>query len=264
MKTSALFAVCMAVATLLSADSFSGVDFLKCRDYNTEWGEGLSKTKMIEQDLIKGRWTAQHLEGERTYFFTDQGQLQIFILDEAGYLGFTTKKWSVTNFSGQPVLILTGQDGLVNTSFINQHCEGITLTDIATDEILSLDYHSFKLTGDSYQVENNLLGQWTNVTALVSENAGKSQKGVFLSYFFSDDGTYSLEYGNSQQNIRESGTWKVSKDSQFLLLEKEGAGCQVVRIGQVDDHGLVLEQVMRSSEINEFFDASNKMFAFIK
>ncbi|MEO1258809.1 MAG: hypothetical protein AAFZ15_08420 [Bacteroidota bacterium] len=264
MKTSALFAVCMAVATLLSAGSFSGVDLVKCRNYANDWGKGFTKIKMIEQDLIEGRWTTRQTTEEKTFFFTEKGQLQILIKDGEGYFHFDAKTWKVAEIAGQPVLVLKEKNGLTKNAFINQNCEGITLTDIVSDQTLSLEYHSIKAPGTCNKVKNHLIGYWTNVSAMESVNHNKIQQGAFVNYFFSDDGTYALEYGSTQQNIEVRGTWKVSKDGRFLLLEKKDGSYQVVRIGQVDDHGMVLEQVMKSSEINQFFQASNKTFAFIK
>ena len=78
-------------------------------------------------------------------------------------------------------------------------------------------------------------------------------------------------YGNRMEKRKATGRWELSRDGQFLLLHIEqntdpslSGGIKVVQINQLDDHGLVLEEVMKESETEEFFEVENRVFTFIR
>ena len=271
MKTSACSAVCMAMAILLCAPAVGATDLFNCRDYVVEGGSNLSKTKRIEKDLKSGIWTTTTSgRHEETYLFTDDGLVQILVTNEQGFKTYQSKNWEITEFNGLPVLTLSKLDRKKRQWIVVQTCEGITLTDLAGNMQLWLDYQPLRSSSELNLFQAYLSGEWTNVSAFETERK-KGTDSNFLRYQFSVDGYFSCEYGNQSETITENGTWEISKDAQFLLLQitesnapENGLGTAVIRIAHLDEHGLVLEQVMKTNVINDFFAATNKTFTFIK
>ena len=272
MKTSACFAVCMAVATFLSAHAFTSPDFLKCRDYGTEWGKNFSTIQLIEHDLVNATWTATAQNGsERNYLFTQEGLLQILSTDAHGNKSYQSTFWRVAEFDNQPFLVLSDDHRKEKLLEVAQTCEGLTLIDVVSKSKLLLDYQPLKSSPKLNLARAYMVGEWTNVTAFeTTKNNSKAASG-YLNYRFSADGLFTCEFGDNKEKVIEKGAWEISKDGQFLLLHISAkddietiTGTAVIRIAQVDDHGLVLEQVMKTSSVNEFFEATNKTFAFIK
>ncbi|HFA47905.1 MAG TPA: hypothetical protein ENJ95_02665 [Bacteroidetes bacterium] len=145
---------------------------------------------------------------------------------------------------------------------VAQTSEGILLTSPDSKETVLLGYRPLKPANYLAAIKANLIGEWTNVTALEGKAANKA--GSFIYYSFNKNGAFSFRYGYQNEVREKSGTWDISKDGQYLLLNDAGAGIKVVRIEQIDGHGLTLEQVMKSSELNDFFSSKNKTFTFIK
>ena len=272
MKTSALFLVMMAVASFLSARPFNDSDFIKCRDYATDLAKNFSTIQLIEHDLVHGTWTSTLPNGfDNTYLFTKEGLVQILQTDLHGKKSYQSSFWRVAEFDGQPFLVLSNKERKEKLLSVMQNCEGIILKDVVCHNILTLHYQPLKASPKLNLTKAYLVGEWTNVSAFENMKDNKNALGSYLDYQFSADGTFTRDYGNQQNKVSEIGTWEISKDNQYLLLhvaEKnniENIRCtQVIRIAQVDDHGLILELVMNSSEINDFFGSANKTFAFIK
>ncbi len=272
MKTSALFAVIMATTTFLSAHSVSDSDFIKCREYAVGLDKNFSTSHLIEHDLIHGIWTALLPDGmENTYLFTQKGLVQILQTDLDGNRSYQSSFWRVAEFDSQPFLILSDNEHKEKLLSVDQTCEGITLTDVVNHQVLAIHYQPLKASPKLNLTKDYLVGEWTNVSAFENLENNKTGIGSFLDFQFAADGTYTCNYGNREIKVSEIGTWEISKDNQYLLLHAaedkdfENIKCtQVIRISQVDDHGLILEQVMKTNDINEFFGSNNKTFAFIK
>ena len=147
---------------------------------------------------------------------------------------------------------------------IKQTCEGIVLVNVADEEALFLDYQPLNTLLKINSTKEHLIGEWTNVTAFKPLRKSAKTSRAFLNYQFFTDGTFTCKYGNKNKTIAEEGTWEISKDGRFLLLQNGMGQTQVIKISQVDNHGLVLEQVMETNTVGEFFGVSNRVFAFIK
>jgi hypothetical protein len=272
MKTSAWFVVCMAVATCMSALTPTELDLVKCRDYAADFKKDFTTTQLIEHDLVNGNWTGFTADGvNNNYLFTEEGLLQIISTDRAGHQAYRSTFWRVAEFDGQPFLVVSDDNRKEKLLLVSQTCEGLTLQDVVNKEIFSLDYQPLRASAKRNLTKAYLIGEWTNVSAMEVESKSSQAKGAFLQYQFSTNGTYACYYGNNAKKVFENGSWEISKDNQFLLLHvadgdnlERTKSTQVIRIAQVDDHGLVLEQVMKTSDVNEFFGANNKTFAFIR
>ncbi len=272
MKTSALFALLMAAATFLSAHDGVGFDITKCRDYSPKVLTGLSTTKLIEHDFVNGVWTTTNKNGsEKTYQFTTEGLLQILNTDLDGHKSYNSIFWRIDEFDSQSFLILSEPSGSEKLLSINQTCEGLILTDVVYNETLEFDYQPLRASIKSNLTKAYMVGEWTNVSVFENQENKKIKAGSYFNYQFSADGTFTCDFGSTKVNHQETGVWEVSKDCQYLLLHVADKKCnenikstKVIRITQVDDHGLILEQVMKTSDINDFFGADNKTYAFIK
>ena len=272
MKTSALFVGLMAMVSFMSAHPISSADFINCREYAAKLKKDFSTIQLIERDLAFGTWVAHDLNGEETtYLFTNEGLVQILHADVDGNVSYSSTFWRVAEFDGEPFLVISDQQRKEKLFSVDQTCEGITLKGIVCGKVLTLDYQPLKKKVKFNLTKAHLIGEWTNVSVFENQNTSKKVHGAFFNYHFSPDGMYSCTYGSHMKKIKESGSWGVSKDGQFLLLHVTEDGnveniknTKVIKIAQVDDHGLIIEQVMKTNDINEFFGADNKSFTFIK
>lgn len=272
MKASALFAACMAMVISLSAHTNnSNLNFAKCRDYVSDWEKGLSIVQLIEKDLTLGTWTNTVSNGnENTYLFTEEGLLQILVTDKKGFKSYESTFWRVSVFDNQPFLVLSNNNREEKLMRVDQTCNGLTLTDMVASDVMLLDYQPIRASKKLNLTKAYMVGEWTNVTA-IETNQPEKAFGAHINYQFEADGTFTYDIGNNDFEKSKKGTWQISKDGQFLLLHvAEGDNLetieetQVIRIAQVDDHGLMLEHVMKSNEVKEYFNGTNKVFAFIK
>ncbi len=272
MKTSALLAMLMVVASYSFANTLTNSDLAKCRDYSPNVLKGLSTTSLVEHDLVNGMWTSTNKNGiEKTYQFTSEGLLQMLSTDKKGYKSYQSIFWRIDEFDAKPFLILSNENGTEKLMRINQTCEGLLLTDMVCEEIVSLNYQPLRASKRFNLTRAYLVGEWTNVSMFDSSKGNEQLNGSFFGYQFFANGTFVCEYGNAKSSVTENGVWEISKDCQFLLLhasdendETDIKATKVIRIAQVDDHGLILEQIMKSSDVNDFFNANNKTYAFIK
>lgn len=259
MKTSAFIAILLAATTALSAMPISPSENARCRELS-ERRIDIPLGQVVEHDLLNGDWTFTGKAALKTFQFGDNGQVSVFSKDKKGYWSYEPMKWHVEVTNNIASLVLNGQK-----MQLLQTCEGIILTDFSTGKTMELAYAPATAAARARLVQDKLVGEWTNVTSFGDEAKCDRAKGAFLSYEFRSNGTYICNYGNQQDVADEKGSWEISRDGQFLLLRSNsGAGIEVVRINTVDDHGLVLDQVMRTSEIGEFFCSDAKSLAFIK
>ena len=104
MKTCACLALCMAMTIFLSASTLYSSDFVKCRDYPTDWGKGFSTTQLIEHDLINGDWNAVNDAGMKdNYMFLEGGLLQLIYTHKNGNKSCQSNFWKIVEKDGQPI-----------------------------------------------------------------------------------------------------------------------------------------------------------------
>ncbi len=272
MKTSACFVILMAAVTLLSANIPSEIDLVKCRDYFGNFKKDLSTVQLIEHDLVHGNWSTLSANGnQEKYYFNREGLLQVLHSGKDGQVTYHSTFWRVAEFDGQPFLVVSDDQRKEKLMQVDQTCEGITLRDVVSNEVFQLEYQPVRSTAKLNLTKAYMVGDWTNVSAMEVAERTPQVRGAFLQYQFSTDGTFSRHYGNHTKRIVEIGSWEISNDGQFLLLHiaegdnmESARSTQVIRVAQVDDHGLVLEQVMKTSDVNDFFGADNKTYAFIR
>ena len=270
MKIAALLASLLAMATAMVGHTNS--DIIKCRDYLSKVDKGLTTLENIEFDLLNGKWSLNETSDNETVFlFDENGTAHQFDKDLAGHTSYQALFWDVAFLKGQPILKLTEMDHHEKWMNIEQTCSGLTLTNLYGKEILNLDFQPFTAPKKMDKVTASLMGDWANVTELEPSDEAAKTQGVFLNYYFESNGHFVHEYGNSESSVTEKGQWELSRDGQFLLLHvfecsepNLAQGVKVVKVNHLDGHALVLEEVMKESQLSQFFDSKNKVFTFIK
>jgi hypothetical protein len=260
MKTSALIAILMAGVTFMSAANIFPSENTRCRELAKSPVE-MSDHLFIAKDLMNGIWVS---DDDSKYEFGTNGTLAVFSNHKNEQVSADLSGWKVEMLDGAPVLLVLKTGAYPIMYDVEQTCEGIKLVNKYNHDVISLDFVEVALPGHACEVKKNLLGAWTNVTLIESDEKCEHGKGAYLNYDFAKDGTYQCKYGSQTLNEMEIGTWSVSKDGQFLLLTSNLGSTSVVRIDRVDNHGLILEQVMTTNEIGDYFCSEQSSFTFIK
>ena len=256
MKAFALAAVLMVGVSVLSAMNIFPSENTRCRDLAKAPSERTADLR-VAQDLMNGAWSLS--AGER-YEFHENGRLFIF----SENMEATVCQWEVNIYGGMPVLEISDKNGILKTYKVEQTCAGITLTNLVNHDAFILDYIPMDMPGHGNKIKTKLSGEWTNVTFFESTQKCDNANGAYLNYVFDINGTYTCKYGSQSNRHMEMGVWAVSKDGQFLLLTTKMGSTSVLRIANVDGHGLILEQAMTTNDISEFFCSEQTSFAFIK
>lgn len=270
MKFAALLASLLAMATAMVGHT--NFDIIKCRDYLSNVDKGSTSLEHIKLDLLNGKWSLNETTDNETIFlFDENGTLHQFDKDFEGHTSYQALFWDVAFLKGQPILKLTEMDHHEKWMNIEQTCDGLTLTSIYGQEVLNLGFQPFTAPKKLDKATNSLMGDWANVTALEATNEASKTQGAFLNYNFESNGRFVHEYGNQASSVTEKGQWELSRDGQFLLLHifecsepNLVQGVKVIKVNHLDGHALVLEEVMKESHLNQFFDSENKVFTFIK
>lgn len=269
MKTSAFIAILLAATTALSAMTVSPCEKARCRELASLSLE-MPVKELIAIDLVNGVWIFENSQTKQEYQFDDDGRAGILSKDKEGYLSYESFQWRVEVVHDVPFLAMEGA-GEVAYLQVEQTCEGLNLVNPLDNNAITLLHSAKAKNSNAMAVKARLVGDWTNVTMFDSEQKCENAKGAFFNYEFKMDGTYACSYGSQSQVAEERGIFEVSSDGQFLLLKVEKSdmstcvgGTKVIRINQVDDHGLILEQAMRTNDVSEFFCTDVKSFAFIK
>lgn len=260
MRLSALIAILMAGVTSMFATNDFSSENTRCREL-AEASVSVAADARAALDLVNGLWTD---DSQTTYVFSKNGSLILFSKNGKGETRANLSDWKVDMLDDVPVLFIYGKSTGAELFHIEQTCQGIDLTNLANHDLISLDYKTIPRSGHANKVEKNLPGDWTSVTLIESEKKCESVRGAYLNYSFGENGRYRIDYGSQATQELEEGKWSVSKDGQFLLLTDSFGNVSVIRIAQVDSHGLILEQVMASNEISEYFCSEQTSFAFIK
>lgn len=257
MKKSALFAMLMAGATLLSATDIYSAKNARCREMAKPLA-GVKTEIWIAQDLQNATWEAPN---ESTYEFFPNGDMFLFSKNKKEAV---PGAWDVEIQNGKPVLIMAEKNRIATTYYVEQTCEGLDLTDVVNHDAFSLHHRPLALPGKNLEMKKNLLGEWTNVTFFDSDKKCDHAAGGHFNYTFNKNGNYECNYGSQSHNNIEKGKWTISKDGQFLLLKTNTGEASIVKIANLDNHGMVLEQAMNTNKISDFFCSDLTAFVFIK
>ena len=115
-------------------------------------------------------------------------------------------------------------------------------------------------------VENSLIGSWENSIypfEVQAENGTRKQmEGAFLKYYFNENGTYKKVMGTREKKIEEFGSWEVSEDASTLVITSDCTATQSIKIKYLQLDELVLEQSLKSTEVD--FCTGVKDFFFNK
>lgn len=260
MKLSALIAILMAGATSMFAMNDISTENTRCREL-AKAPSSISADLRVAQDLVNGAWLTS---SKSKYEFTENGSLAVFSKNKKGEMTAEVSTWNVDIVEGTPVLLINDKKAGTELFHVRQTCDGLNLVSVTTHDMMTLEYVSVARPGFANDVKANLPGEWTNVSLIESKKNCDNSNGSYLNYSFGENGRYRIDYGSRTSQELEEGSWSISKDGQFLLLTNTLGMTSVIRIAQVDNHGLILEQIMKTNDINEYFCSVQTSFAFIK
>lgn len=226
---------------------------ISLQDINPE----LHPQEQVRQDLIQGNWqseTQQAIQWE----FQEDGTVYLLSQQADGAVSSAAGNWRVAYELATPVLYLeNGQDRSTMRYIVEQTCDGIELENIDNEEALTLDYVKTKPTAKSAALRQ-ITGHWENtlnpqqikaIPALYSGGTPSPVKAK-LSLDFYGDGSFAQVLESAEKRIAHEikGTWMLSKDARFLILDLQlGDGmtesrCLPIQYLELDE--MVVSQVL--------------------
>jgi hypothetical protein len=193
-------------------------------------------------DLINGNWSGQRGQ----WSFRDDGTAQLVERQASGAYGYQAYRWEVRAHGADPILYLHAENRPTSERFfIEQTCDGVSLTNVEDLSPLGLEYHG-EATG-----ERMIIGHWENgldkdqLQLLLPHLRGdNSLLRAKLSFDFDANGTFVQKIFSHEKGLLDQtrGNWVISKDGTYLLLEDlKGRRCIPIQYLQLDE--LVLRQV---------------------
>ncbi len=272
MKTSAIIALFLAIASMVSAGAFPD-SAPKCRKNFIQNDLSLPTSQIIFNDLTSGIWATTPGENvEETYVFHENGAADIFSVSAIGGSHWRSLQWAIEQQNGQANLVFIGQASAARTQFaVRQTCEGAVFTNTANASEIVLKWRPALSQENMKTIKTRLSGEWTNVTDFSQYTdqcyGHENRKGAFLRYEFREDGTLICDFGNSQEEHHEKGNWALSADGQFLLFSiknNEETSIGLAKINGLDDHSMNLQLLMQPKYFNDFLCSEIMQLAFIK
>ncbi|TAK41165.1 MAG: hypothetical protein EPO28_09000 [Saprospiraceae bacterium] len=268
MKSLVIITLVFAASAAFASGNFitTEPETLDCRVYATN--RSLSPTQLVAEDLIHGMWTINEESGAKKMFqFNEYGIADILQSDANGNTNYSNALWSVREYEGRALLVLTNHDMAHEQLFkVVQNCEGIILTNIISTDESVLHYQPLTNPVTVNLVKASLVGDWTSISL-----TGPGAPQVSLHYQMNAGGSYTRLLCLGQKEMPERGVWEISKDGQFILFHVEKPGTpdkcvetKVVRIAYVDDHTLQLEPASNQRDLGQFLRKNEKGISFIR
>ena len=263
-----------AVATLTARADQS----FRCRTLPAFAAGDTNVSEQIEEDLLGGVWIHEtEVAGTEDRIqvmlqFAAEGKVDFLRREGRGDFITECLLWGMEVRNGAPLLWMTGSDGRQRYYRVEPTCYGIDLIDMHTAERLVLKHNAQAQAGELSRLRQSLSGSWSNAMYPFDLHAGKNNKplaGAFLKYEFRPDGTLVKIFGGAQVEVREGGTWEVSKDGRYLLMhsveQQDGQRkirTEMARIKYLQLDELVLEHALQVNEAQ--FCTRKKDFFFNK
>lgn len=252
MKTT-LSLILSMITVLATASQPDFTHLMSCRDAYASTNPEVPVSRQIEIDLVSGQWEQSNLR----VYFNDDGTSDWLTEAQNGEWTYQEKSWTMSGTLDTPLLEVQQENGATEQYFIEPTCQGVMLQKTATAETLQLDYHPARSTRKQEGLQNELKGSWEHtltpaqldeLQVLSADNMRHQQAKVRL--HFAPNGIFTKELicPDADIHIRETGTWKVSRDGQFLLLnnlhgiQHEDSRCIRLKYLELDE--MVLEQAL--------------------
>jgi len=217
---------------------------------------------VLSQRLPAGVWLGKADSGaSMTIVFYENGLAQ-WNLNADQQNSTTLYHWeTIPGAGGCAYLRLTNRESGATSNFaVDVICNRLQL--IGTD-FSSIALEQVKRQ-EGEQKRRLLNGAWGNTTYPfeVSRQRAPDMKQAYLQYQFSEDGTFVRKLGNQKHKIQETGTYLVSDDGDYLLLQFDEGCVTVVALKYLRLDELVLQHVLRCED--PAFATGRKDFYFNK
>lgn len=222
-----------------------------CRDAYLPASPEVPFSHQIEMDLISGQWEQSNLR----VYFNEDGTSDWLSEKQNGEWSYQEKKWTMSGTPDMPLLEIKQENGATEQYFVEPTCQGVMLQKTATTETLQLDYHPMNLPHPQKGLQKELNGSWEHLLSpaqveelQVLEASNILHQQAWVRLHFSPNGIFTKELiaPDADIHIRETGTWKVSRDGQFILLNNlhgvQRADSRCIRLKYIELDELVLEQ----------------------
>jgi hypothetical protein len=225
-----------------------------CRDAFSVNNPEIPVEEQVKTDLVSGQWS----QGEDVQvYFNEDGTSDWLKRESDGQWSYTQHHWTVEKTANGPTLILQTPAHVQRQYFVEPTCDGVSLFSPDYRESITLGYQPFDRNTRSQEVTRSVYGEWEHTLTpdqlkeldiLDVQNMDHQRARVRL--YLSKNGTFSKELLCASANIylRETGTWKVSRDGQFLLFnDLDGSripNSRCIRVKYLELDEMVLEQAL--------------------
>ncbi len=209
------------------------------------------KTVRIEQQLLASTWaTSLNLTKDRYIFqFNHDGSGHLVRYDYPTGRDYERYQWQLVSEDNMITLVLEYpvEEGAVSILEVEATGKELLLKDLSTGQNFRLRFPVAKATGQLDKIRAGLVGKWENATYAIqshSESGIPVSNDVSLGFHFQNDGKYERVIGNNVREKKESGTWELSKDGDYIFFKPMGspATSYMVKIKYLEGDELVLEQ----------------------
>ncbi|WP_425422600.1 hypothetical protein [Phaeodactylibacter xiamenensis] len=250
--------------TLFLTTLYMGFSFvvLASADPSPAKPESCLVAPVLAKHLPNGVWLGTSADGQKlSVVFYENGVAQwnegAGQVPEVALYGWEV----IPGVGGCAFLQMTGQaSGNTYSYAVDVKCNQLQL--IATD----FSAHSLKQikAGNGEKYRQLLSGAWGNTTYPfeVSLRKAPDMEDAYLQYQFSEDGTFVRKLGNGNRKLEEAGSYLVSDDGHYVLLQFDNSCITVVALKYLQLDELVLQHVLRCED--PAFATGRKDFYFNK
>ena len=225
-----------------------------CRDAFGAVNPEIPVEEQVRTDLVSGQWSQG--EDVQVYFNAD-GTSDWLVREANGQWSYTQHQWVVENTTSGPTLTLKSTAQVKQQYRVEPTCEGISLFTPDYRESIVLGYEPLDRNNRSQTVTRSVSGEWEHTLTpaqlqeldiLDVQNVDHQRARIRL--YLSENGTFSKELlcASANIHIRETGTWKVSRDGQFLLFNdldgNQVTNSRCIRLKYLELDEMVLEQAL--------------------
>ena len=216
---------------------------------------GSEGSELIKKQLLAGTWaTSNNVYKDRFIFeFNAGGDGHLVEYDYPGARRYRTYSWTLQASGTAIQLELDFHQGNEKKTYkVNAQEEQLVFTDLKDNDNLSLRHLASKSKETWQRIANGLQGRWENASYAMdkpSESGLPVTQDISLSFDFAEGGAYERIVANNVKTRKETGTWELSKDGQYIFFHaKDRRNCHVVRIKFIEGDELVLEQIDAGQE----------------
>ena len=228
-------------STSSNSTNASEICHLENRNLDTE----LSLGNRIRLDLTSGVWMTDDIcqKSNVSIQFNQKGNANfIFEAKENTRPDFLQYSWELEKIGSMYFLIWSEEQCQKESMFkIEQTCEGILLTDPATDSEICLKKMPKIADNKMDFLRMSLIGNWENASYPFVGSGKKKMKNAFFHYQFNANGTYLIEFGNRKRTFSENGNWEISRDGKYVLFYQNGKKINLAKIAHLDLDEMVLK-----------------------